>query len=223
MNYILEKTEWEKIFDTILNNTFSHIKNAGREEFSYVINERFYHHQFSNYLYQHFISKDINIWEKQILFPEAKTNEVFTWKNININNSAETKEGAIGRGTKGNFDFRINSTPPIYLEWKGPNMYSVVDIVQVALKLFSNPNEETIKILSAIITSSKTGNQRHLKTIYNHFKEGLEFALKVLNINHISNKKFYVYIATISDNSIVKCHWGPFNDLETKFEYVETK
>ena len=130
------------------------------------------------------------------------------------------KKKAVGKGTKGNLDFRINTIPPIDLEWKGPNIYSIIDIVKVALKLFST-KDETTKIFSAIFTSSKTGNQKHRQTIYDSFKEGLQHALEVLGINELSNKQFYVYVATISDTSIIKCHWGLFNNLEIKFSYEE--
>ena len=88
------------------------------------------------------------------------------------------------------------------------------------MKLFST-KDETTKIFSAIITSSKTGNQKHRQTINDSFKEGLQHALEVLGINELSNKQFYVYVATISDTSIIKCHWGLFNNLEIKFSYEE--
>lgn len=220
MNYTLTKPEWEAILDNVLNKTSLHIKNKGREGFADVINERFYHHQFSSFLYQHFLTQKIDMWEKQLVYPEVKTDEVFIWKGINTENPIETRKKAVGEGTKGNLDFRINTIPPIDLEWKGPNIYSIIDIVKVALKLFST-KDETTKIFSAIITSSKTGNQKHRQAIYDSFKEGLQHALEVLGINELSNKQFYVYVATISDTSIIKCHWGLFNNLETRFSYEE--
>jgi len=214
MNYTLKEKEWGAIFDTVLNTTSLYIKNNGRKK----INERFYHHQFSSYLYKYFLKQNVNIWEENLVYPEAKTEKSFNWSRINIKKHEETRKNAIGHGRKGNLDFRIIQTRnhPIDLEWKGPDIYSKIDIIKVALKLFST-QPTTTKIFSAIITSAEIATERHLLTIYNHFKEGLEFALEVLEINPNELPEFYVYVATISETSIIKCHWGKFNDLKINF------
>lgn len=222
MTYRLKQSEWESFFEAILTTIDRTIKDMGRSKFQDVINERFYHHQFSNYTFQYFREKQIDIWTQQVLFPEAKTPQIFTWEGVDLNNTLKTRQHAVGKGTKGNYDFLISTNPAICLEWKGPNVYSVEDVAQVMLKLFSQQLDETIKIFSAIITSSQTGRTSHLEAIETYFRQGLKFALEVLEIppERLSAKNLYVYIATTPDDGIIKCHWGRFCDLHTPFSEI---
>ena len=210
MIYTLTQPEWESFFETSLTATAAAIKSMGRAKFLAVINERFYHHQFSNYLFQYFREKQIDIWTQHILFPEAKTPQSFTWREVALADARQTRQQAVGKGVKGNYDFLLNTTPPICLEWKGPNVYSVADVAQVMLKLFSRQPDATIKIFSAVITSSQTGNARHLEAIESYFRQGLQFALDVLEISphQLAAKNLYAYIATIPNDRMVKYHWG---------------
>lgn len=223
MGNMFKEDDLKEIFDHVLETTKDQINEKGREELISQVNERFYHHEFSSYIY----SMNNNIWQELILIPEAKTGQKFKWGEMNIGNIEDTRDNAVGEGQSGNFDFQIRSDPVINIEWKGPNMYSVKDIAQVMMKLFSedrNKEKKTIKVFSAILLSSITCNDRHRSAIYDHFSEGLNFALDALeiNINEFGdNNPFFVYIATIGEQETIKCHWGRYTSRNSRFKLCD--
>lgn len=199
--------ELKSILDSIVRKSETLIQAGRRDD---IRNERIYHHMFSNLISSCFAKKDINIWDSLLLQPESPTTKKFTWKYINLKNLAHTKKYVINRGQSGQFDFSIKTKPPIFIEWKGPELFSSKDIAQVMLKLLSE-DKSSFKVFAAIITSSLTGRKDHFNKIKNHLNEGIEFACKVLDIKNLTNKNFYIFVATITDNGPQKIHWGKYS------------
>lgn len=206
----------EPIFDEILNKSEKLIKNGKREE---ILNERIFHHMFSNEVSSYFLEKKVDIWDSLLLVPEYPTSMKFNWEIVKLSNAKHAREEGLGKGKRGNFDFAIKSKPQIYIEFKGPELYKTKDIKEVMLKLLSEDDKSSLKVFAAMITSSKTGNVNHIREIENRFYEGLKFSLDVLEIKNLKEINLYAYVATILDNGQAKPIWG--NCAQYEKELIE--
>lgn len=175
-------------------------------------NERFFHHMFSNLIYDHYSKKKEDIFNSLFLIPEYPTKNKFSWKYVKEFDEKKTKKFGINRGKSGKFDFALLNKPPIYIEWKGPNLYNDYDMAKDLLKLLTQ-DEHSIKIIAAIILSSKKGGKNHVKALKSHFNEGMRFAKDVLEIENLQEKNLYGYIATIPDDKIEKIVWNKINTI----------
>lgn len=217
----IAQTEWENIVNKVLYTTTTHLRSIGRADFHVQNNERFYHHQFSYFLAHHLASQSIDMWAEQLLWPEAKTLASFRWNSLNTKDLEESKDALSGQ--KANYDFVINTSPTIRVEWKGPWMYSVKDIAEVCLKLMLQVPDEDNKLICAILASSGKGGPQHRTSIERHFKDGLQFACDLLGIECIASKNLFVYIATMTDTEVLKCHWGKVTSLDNEWKIVEAE
>jgi len=209
--------ELESIFDEILDKSKKLIQNARRND---ILNERVFHHMFSSLVASHFSNKCVDIWEPLLLIPEFRTKEKFCWKDIKLSDVEHTRKYGMGKGKRGNFDFAMRTkpqeNPSIFIEWEGPKLYETKDIVKVMLKLLSQ-SDSNLKVFVAIITSSRTGRRDHMDAISQYLKEGVKFSLEVLNVNNLTDKNLYVYVATITDKESSKIHWGKYAQIEGDF------
>jgi hypothetical protein len=171
---------------------------------------------FSNLVASHFSKKGVDIWESLLLVPEFPTQEKFHWKDMDLSNAENTRKHGVGKGKSGYFDFAIQTESPIFIEWKGPKLYDTKAIAEIMLKLLSE-HKSQIKVFAAIITSSRKGRRDHIDAIGERLKKGLEFSLEVLNINNLTDKNLYVYVATISDKKCIKICWGNYVQIESSF------
>lgn len=221
MAHAIAQSEWEDIVGKVLDTSTAHLRSIGRANFHMQNNERFYHHQFSCFLARHLASQSIDIWTEQLLWPEAKTIASFCWKALHTEDPEESRDALSGQ--KANYDFVIQTTPTIRVEWKGPWMYSVQDMAEVGLKLIHQVPDEDNKIICAILASSRTGNRRHCAAIEEHFKTGLQFACDLLGVDCIESKNLFAYIATITDTRVLKCHWGRVTSLNNEWEISDAE
>ncbi len=221
MSHILAQNEWEHVLDDVLWASARHVQAIGRSEFHKRNNERFYHHQFSCFLSRHLMARKLDIWEEHLLWPEAKTVSSFKWKSLKVGDLALSR-GALS-GQKANYDFEIATDPIVRVEWKGPWMYSIGDIAKVCLKLLHGVSNCDVKLICAILVSSKTGDQRHIDTVQNNFLEGLHFAFQLLGLESIEHSNLFAYVATVTDTQVLKCHWGRINSTDQTWEPREAE
>jgi len=196
----------KKINDEILDLTELIIKNKNREK---ILNERYFHHMFSTLLIEKLDLDWEETWEYVNISPEHPTERKFLWKKLDLENVEKTRKEVLDKKKRGHYEFYLDLEEDIYVEWKGPKLYSKEDIVQVMLKLLSN-EKDSIKVFSAIILSSKTGRKDHMGSIEKRLKEGIEFSCKVLEIEDLDSQNLYVYVATIPDSGVKKIYWGKY-------------
>lgn len=122
-----------------------------------LLNERFFHHMFSWDVARWYGERGVCVWDHLLLAPEYPTTQKFRRAGIDLTNEAATLLNTIGNGRSGNLDFHIRSSPPISVEWKGPDMWQPQDVVEVLLKLLTEP-DQTIKVFAGFLTSSSTGS-----------------------------------------------------------------
>jgi hypothetical protein len=108
------------------------VKQGRRGE---LLNERFLHHMFSAAICDWYRQHDIDLWDSLILAPEHPTTVKFLRSEIKLTDPEGTLKNAIGFGRSGNLDFVVRSSPAICVEWKGPNLYTTLDSVEVLIKL----------------------------------------------------------------------------------------
>ena len=205
--------ELESIIDEILNRSKKLIREGRRDD---ILNERFFHHMFSSLVASHFSKNGVDLWESLLLAPEFPTQEKFHWDDMVLSDVEKTRKHGVGKGGVGYFDFAIQTEPPIFIEWKCPTLYKTEEIAEIMLKLLSQ-HKSHIKVFAAIITSSRTGRRDHMDAIRERLKKGFEFSLEVLNINNLTDKNLYVYVATITDNDCIKICWGNYVQIESDF------
>ena len=108
----------------------------------------------------------------------------FRRAGIDLTDGAATFLNAIGTGRSGNLDFVIKSSPPICVEWKGPDMWQPQDIVKVLLKLLTR-QEAATRVFAAILTSRTTGGYGHGEAASKYFHEAVEFVKRLLAFPHL--------------------------------------
>ena len=156
----------------------------------------------------------MRVWDHLLLAPECPTVQKFRREGIDLANEAATLLNAIGKGRAGNLDFHIRSSPPISVEWKGPDMWQPQDVVEVLLKLLTEP-DQTIKVFAGILTSSSTGKYGHVGAAQKGFREGVEFVKRILGLTSLAGANVYAYLVTLPDSGPVRIHWGPVEEGAT--------
>src|SRR5262249_5432676 len=121
--------------------------------------------------------------------------------------ASATPLNAIGGGRSGNLDFHIRSSPPISVEWKGPDMWQPQDVVEVLLKLLTEP-DHAIEFFAGILTSSSTGHYGHVEAAKKCFHVAIEFVKRVFGRTTLAGANIYAYLITLPDDSPVTVHWG---------------
>jgi hypothetical protein len=197
--------ELEKILDNILARTEKIVKEGNRNR---ILNEQFFHHQFSSLVTRHYTEQKIDPWRKLIIIPDHPTKALYSWKEFGLNRPKTTQKLAIDDGQPGKFDFVIRDEPRIHVEWRGPNLYNARDVAKDLTKLLMLEGRKPIKIFAAIITSSGTGDDRHIHELTSRFYEALEFAEVILEIDNVRRSNLYAYIATVPDSGAEKFIWG---------------
>jgi len=197
--------ELEKIFAKILARTERIVKSGGRNR---IFNEEFFHHQFSHYVASHFARQNIDVWQRQILIPKHPTRMKFSWKDFHMNRPKTTQKAALGRGQRGVFDFVIVDQPRVHVEWAGPKLYHPVSVAQDLTELLTLEGRRTIKVFAAIITSSTTADDAHVKQLQSRFYQALEFVQVLLDIDDMRRENLYAFIATVPDSGAQKFIWG---------------
>ena len=180
-----------------------------------LLNERFFHHMFSWDVARWYGERGLNIWDHLLLAPECPTAKKFRRAGIDLADEAATALNAIGNGRSGNFDFVIRTSPRICVEWKGPDLWQPQEVVEVLLKLLTEP-DPTIKVFAGILTSSSTGKYGHVETAVKYFREAVESVKKILGVPSLDGADIFAFLATLSDSGIVKIHWGPIKDDSTE-------
>ena len=208
----MEITELESIFDDILDRSERLVREGIR---LYLRNERVFHHIFSSLVASHFLKKGVDVWQSLLLLPECPTQETFSWKHMKLSDAKHTRKYGVGKGKRGQFDFAILTEPPIFVEWKGPNVYGTKDVAEVMLKLLSQ-DQSHLKVFAAIMTSSRTGRRDHMDAIRERLEKGLEFALQVLDINNLGDRNLHIYVATIT-NECARIRWGHCARIKGEF------
>ncbi len=195
----------ERIFDNILSRTERIVKDGNRGR---VLNEQFYHHQFSSLLTKYYVDQKIDPWRRMIIIPDHPTKALYSWKEFGLNRPKTTQKLALEEGIPAKFDFVIRDEPRIHIEWKGPNLYNSRDVAKDLTKLLMLEGRKPIKIFAAIITSSQTADPRHIHELTARFYEALEFTQVILEIDDIHRMNLYAYIATVPDSGAEKFIWG---------------
>lgn len=197
--------ELEQIFGKILARTERIVKNGGRER---IFNEEFFHHQFTHYVASSYARRNIDVWQRQILIPKHPTRMKYSWKDFHMNRPKTTQKLALGRGQRGYFDFVIRDDPRVHVEWAGPKLYHPVSIAQDLTELLTLEGRRPIKIFAAIITSSATADENHVKQLQSRFYQALEFVQVLLDIDDMRRENLYAFIATVPDAGAQKFIWG---------------
>ena len=195
----------EGIIDNILARTEKAIKDGNRSK---IFNEQYFHHQFSSLLTKHYVDQKIDPWRKFMIIPDHPTKAHYSWKEFGLNRPKTTQKLALDEGQPAKFDFVIRDEPRIHVEWKGPALYNSRDVAKDLTKLLMLEGRKPIKIFAAIITSSQTGDSRHIQDLTNRFYEALEFTQMILEIDDIRRMNLYAYIATVPDSGAEKFIWG---------------
>lgn len=175
-----------------------------------IRNERYFHHMFSFLAAQKL--GGLAAWNELRLNPEHPTTMRFRFRGkLSIYDPAKTAADAVGSGTPGRIDFAIQNSPRTVIEWKGPGIYSEREILEVLLKLLTEP-EQDVKIIAAIFTSSEIDRTDHRRTIVERFNKYLDFAKQVLQLksltSDLSRLNLYACLATIPRSGPQKIHWG---------------
>jgi hypothetical protein len=175
-----------------------------------IRNERYFHHMFSFLAAQKL--GGVAAWNEMKLNPEHPTTIKFRFRGrLSVYDVEKTAADAVGSGVPGRIDFAIQGSPRVVIEWKGPGIYSEREILEVLLKLLTEP-EQDIKIFAAIFTSSEIDRADHRKTIVERFNKYLEFTKGVLQLKSLtadlSRLNLYACMATIPNTGPQKIHWG---------------
>jgi len=197
--------ELEQIFGKILARTERIIKQGGRDR---IFNEEFFHHQFSHYVASFYAKRNVDVWQRQILIPKHPTRAKYSWKDFSLNRPKTTQRLALHRGQRGMFDFVIVDDPRVHVEWAGPKLYTPTAVAQDLTELLMLEGRTPIKVFGAIITSSKTADENHIRQLQSNFYQALEFAQVILELDDMSKENLYAYIATVPDSGAQKFIWG---------------
>ena len=197
--------ELEAIFDNILARTEKMVKAGDRK---HILNEQFFHHQFSALATRHYTKQRIDPWKDLILVPEHPTNTAYSWGEFNLSRPKTTQKRALDRGVRGKFDYVIKDRPRIHIEWKGPELSNTRAIAQDLTKLLMLEGRAPVKVFAAIITSSRRADDVHIRELTSRFYDALEFVQSILDIEDIRKEKLYAYIATVPDAGVQKFIWG---------------
>ncbi len=197
--------ELEAIFDNILTRTEKVVKAGNRK---HILNEQFFHHQFSALATRHYTKQRIDPWKDMILVPEHPTNTAYSWRDFNLNRPKTTQKQALDRGVRGKFDYVIKDRPRIHIEWKGPELYNTRAVAQDLTKLLMLEGRGPVRVFVAIITSSRRADDAHIQQLTSRFYDALEFTQSILEIEDIRKEKLYAFIATVPDNGAQKFIWG---------------
>ena len=201
-------TDLGRIFNQILDNTEATIQSGSR---NLILNEQYFHHQFSHYVAKHYEQQGRDVWRESILVPEHPTLVKYTWKEFGLGRPKTTQRLALNRGQAGRFDFVIRDTVPAFIEWKGPRMYDERDIAQDLTKLLMVKSQRSPKVFAAIITSSTRSDANHQKELTARFYAALKFVRHILDIDTVQELKkhnLYAFIATVPDDGARKFIWG---------------
>lgn len=209
--------EVESILAGILDRSAALVSKGQRNG---LLNERFFHHMFSWEVARWYGERGLSVWDHLLLAPECPTTQKFRRAGIDLADGDATFLNAIGNGRSGNLDFAIRSSPPIGVEWKGPEMWRPQDVVEVLLKLLTEP-DYTIKIFAGILTSSTTGNYGHVETAKKCFHEAVEFVKRLLGLTSLAGANIYAYLATVPDSGPVKIHWGRIEEIKDQTSDVQ--
>lgn len=155
--------------------------------------------------------RGLSLWDHLLLAPECPTTQKLRRAGIDLADGAATLLNAIGDGRSGNLDFAIKSSPPISIEWKGPGMWQPQDVVEVLLKLLTEP-DQSIKVFAGILTSSTTGKYGHVEAAKKCFYEAVEFVKRILGLTTLAGANILAYLATLPDSGPVRIHWGPVEE-----------
>ncbi|BBM83357.1 hypothetical protein [Candidatus Uabimicrobium amorphum] len=172
-----------------------------------IPNERVYHHLFSSLLTEHCNDKGLDIWESLIISPEHKTEQQFSWSEVQLGSVTNTRKKALGNGRAGNIDLAILDKKTIFIEWKGPQVFKKKDVAQTVIKLLSQ-KDKAIKILAAITITTPSGRKNHMDTNTERLQEEIDFACKVLRLKKPQN--FYVYVTCVDREECHRIHWGKY-------------
>ncbi len=198
----------QSIFDQILDNTEETVR-AGKR--GLILNEEYFHHQFSHYVSKHYEMEGVDVWKRPMLIPNHPTLVKYAWKEFGLGRPKTTQRAALNRGQAGNFDFVIRDNVPIFVEWKGPRMYDERLIAQDLTKLLMVNSARSPKIFAAIITSSRRADEYHQQELTTRFYAALKFVRKILEIGDLPDLKkrnLYAFIATVPDDGARKFIWG---------------
>lgn len=195
----------ENIFNNILARTERVIKDGNRNR---ILNEQFFHHQFTSLLTKYYVDRKIDPWRRLVIVPGHPTKELYTWKEFGLNRPKTTQKLALEEGVPGKFDFVIRDDPRIHVEFKGPNLYNSRDVAKSLTKLLMLEGRKPVKVFAAIVTSSHTGDAKHIHELTSRFYEALEFTQVILEIDDIRRMNLYAYIATVPDQGAEKFIWG---------------
>ena len=201
-------TELKYVFDQILDNTVTTIQSGNR---NLILNEQYFHHQFSHYVSLLYKQQGRSVWKESILVPEHPTLVKYTWKEFGLGRPKTTQRLALNRGQAGRFDFVIRDAVPAFIEWKGPRMYDEREIAQDLTKLLMIKNQRSPKIFAAIITSSTRSDAKHQDDLTTRFYAALKFTRNILGIQTVQELKkrnLYAFIATVPDEGARKFIWG---------------
>ena len=201
-------TNLGRIFNQILDNTEATIQSGNR---NLILNEEYFHHQFSHYVSKHYEQQGRNVWRDSILIPEHPTLVKYTWKEFGLGRPKTTQRLALNRGQSGRFDFVIRDTVPAFIEWKGPRMYDEREIAQDLTKLLMIKSQRSPKVFAAIITISTRSDANHQDDLTTRFYAALKFTRHILGIQTVQELKrrnLYAFIATVPDNGARKFIWG---------------
>lgn len=198
-------TDMEGIFDNILARTEKIVKDGNRDR---ILNEQFFHHQFSALVTKHYTDRRIDPWRRMIIVPDHPTKALYAWKEFGLNRPKTTQKLALDDGQPAKFDFVIRDEPRIHVEWKGPNLYNTRDVAKDLTKLLMLEGRKPVKVFAAIIASDRTSGARHIHDLTSRFYEALEFTQVILEIDDIRKSNLYAYIATVPDSGAEKFIWG---------------
>jgi len=195
----------EGIFDNILAPTEKIIKDGNRGQ---ILNDQFFHHQFTSLLTKHYVDRRIDPWRRMIIVPGHPTKELYTWNEFGLNRPKSTQKLALEEGVPSRFDFVIRDEPRIHVELKGPNLYNSRDVAKSLTKLLMLEGRKPVKVFSAIVTSSHNADEKHIHELTSRFYEALEFTQVILEIDDIRRTNLYAYIATVPNQGAEKFIWG---------------
>jgi len=173
-----------------------------------IFTETFFHQQFAQMAANHYARKKIDAWERGMLVPEHPTKVKYAWKEFGMNRPKTTRKLALNHGQRGRFDFVIKDDPRVHVEWRGPKMYTSREVAIDLTKLLMLEGRRPIKIFAAIITSSRAGDEAHIRQLTSRFYDALEFVQVVLDIPDLKRANLYAYIATVPDDGAQKFIWG---------------
>jgi hypothetical protein len=197
--------EMEFIFDNILDRTEKIVRAGNRNG---ILNEQFYHHQFSALLTRHYTRQRIDPWKDMIIVPGHPTKALYSWREFGLNRPKTTQKLALNRGQAAKFDFVIKDKPRIHVEWAGPNLYDSRSVARDLTKLLMLEGRTPVKVFAAIITSSRRADDLHIQQLTSRFYDALEFVQSILEIDDVRKERLYAYIATVPDSGVQKFIWG---------------